>query len=418
MSSAPEVIIVGAGLAGLAAARALAGAGIQPLVIEAAPEVGGRVATETVDGFLLDRGFQVLLDSYPEAQRVLDLGALDLRRFAPGALVRTVRGVGRVADPWRDPLAGARSLLSGVFTTADAWRMLRLRREAILALDSPAAPSDATAARSLHDRGFSDRAIEGFFRPFFGGVLLDAQLTAPQHWFEFLFGMFAIGHATLPAGGMRAIPAQLAARLPTGAVRTGVRVRAVRPGAVELATGETLRARAVMLATDARHAAVLTPGSRTTAWGGCVTLHYAADRSPIDGPILVLNAEGRGGPVNHVCVPSEVAASYAPAGQSLVSATVVGSHATDDGVLDRDARVQLARWFGADVVGTWRLLRATRVPFALPRSIPRPASVPDLVRLGDGMYACGDYLETPSINGALRSGRRAAEALVADLTGR
>ncbi len=409
---------MGAGLAGLAAARRCAEAGLSPLVVEAGPDVGGRLATDQVDGFLLDRGFQVLLDSYPEARRVLDLEALQLGRFAPGALVWRGNRFGRVADPWRAPLAGMQSLVSGVFTPADAWRMLRLRADAILALEgTPASSAEATAARALHERGFSDRSIEGFFRPFFGGVFLDAQLTAPAQWFDFLFGMFATGSATLPAGGMQTIPRQLAAALPAGSVRTGTRVRALRRGAVELAGGETLAARAVIIAADARNAAVLVPGSRTPAWSGCATLYYAASSSPVEGSLLVLDGEGRRGPVNHVCVPSDIAPSYAPPGQALISATVVAPAGPDDGVLDRDARAQLSRWFGARAVNSWRLLRVVRVPYSLPRTFPRPDQVHDAVRLGDGLYGCGDYLETPSINGALRSGRRAAEAVVADLGG-
>jgi phytoene dehydrogenase-like protein len=418
MGAPNDVIIIGAGLAGLAAAKHCVAAGLTPLVLEAGAEVGGRLATDRVDGFLLDRGFQVLLDSYPEARRVLDLDALQLGRFASGALVWRGNGFGRVADPWRAPAAGLQSLVSGVFTPSDAWRMLRLRADAILALESLAtAPADQTAARALHERGFSDRSIEGFFRPFFGGVFLDAQLTAPATWFNFLFGMFATGNACLPAGGMQAIPRQLAAALPPGSVRTESRVRALRRGAVELASGETLSARAIILATDARHAAVLLPGSRTPAWSGCATLYYAATSSPVDGSLLVLDGEGRRGPVNHVCVPSDVSASYAPPGQALISATVVGQAGPDDALLDRDARAQLTRWFGVSVVNGWRLLRVQRVPYSLPRVVPRPDQVHDAVRLGEGLYGCGDYLDTPSINGALRSGRRAAEAVVADLGG-
>jgi phytoene dehydrogenase-like protein len=416
MTAPHDVIIIGAGLAGLAAARTCAAAGLTPLVLEAASEVGGRVATDRVDGFLLDRGFQVLLDSYPEAQRHLDLPALQLARFAPGALVWRGRGFGRVADPWRAPLAGARSLLSGVFTARDAWRMLRLRSDAILGLEGEALDhGEVSAVRALRGRGFSERAIERFFRPFFGGVFLDAQLGAPAHWLEFLFGMFATGHATLPAAGMQAIPRQLAAGLPVGSVRTAARVRSIRGGQVELDSGEELRARTIIVATDARHAAVLVPGSRSSTWNGCTTLHYAASSSPVAGPLLVLDGEGRRGPVNSVCVPSEVSPTYAPPGQSLVSATVVGHAGPDDGALDRDARAQLSRWFGADAVRDWRLLRVTRVPYALPRSVPHPAHAAAGVRLGEGIYACGDYFETPSINGALRSGRRAAEAVLADL---
>jgi hypothetical protein len=361
----------------------------------------------------------VLLDSYPEARMQLDLPALQLGRFAPGAMIRVENGFGRVADPWRDPMAGLRSLASGAFTPLDALRMLRLRSEAILALEGePALRGDETAARGLHRRGFSDRAIERFFRPFFGGVFLDAQLGAPLHWFEFLFGMFAIGHATLPADGMRAIPRQLAAGLPAGALRCGARVRSLKGTQVELVSGETLSAESVILATDARNAPVLVPGTRTPQWSSCVTLYYAATESPTQAPLLVLNGEDRRGPVNHVCVPSDVAASYAPPGQALVSATVIGNGHAEDAMLDRDARAQLSGWFGATSVKSWRLLRVVRVPYALPRAVPAPDHVPAAVRLGAQRYACGDYLETPSINGALRSGRRAAEALLTDRSAR
>lgn len=414
-----DVIVIGGGLAGLAAAKTLAAAGVAPLLLEASDEVGGRVATDEVDGFLLDRGFQVLLDSYPEARQQLDLAALQLGRFAPGALIRREGGFGRVADPWRAPIAGVRSLFSGAFTPIDALRMLKLRSEAILALEGDAiARGDETAARGLHRRGFSDRAIERFFRPFFGGVFLDTQLGAPVHWFEFLFGMFAIGHATLPSGGMRAIPRQLAAGLPAGSLRVDARVRSLKGTRVELASGELLDADAVILATDARNAPVLLPGSRAPQWSSCVTLYYAAAASPIAEPLLMLNGADRRGPVNHVCVPSDVNASYAPPGQSLISATVVGSGHADDAILDRDARAQLSGWFGADALRGWRLLRVSRVPYALPRAVPAPDHVAAAVRLGPQLYGCGDYLETPSINGALRSGRRAAEALLADRASR
>lgn len=413
MSAEPEVVIVGGGLAGLAAARTLTAAGIPTLLLEASAELGGRVATDEVEGFLLDRGFQVLLDSYPEAQRALDLHALDLRPFVSGALVHRDGRLGRVSDPWRDPVAGLRSLVSGIFSPTDVSRMIRLRHDAMAASGGEAAASDVTTAEALIARGFSERAVESFFRPFFGGVFLDARLDPPRHWFEFLFAMFARGRATLPATGMRAIPRQLAATLPPGTVRLSSAVRSVRPGLVELASGERFAPRATILATDARALSALVPGTRAPAWGGCVTLYYAATHSPVGEPVLLLNGEPGTGPLNHVCVPSDVAPGYAPAGAHLVSATILGAPESDDGTLDRSARVQLAGWFGADAVREWRLLRASRVVHSLPRVGARTPS-DAAVRLQDGLYACGDHLETPSINGALRSGRRAAEALLAD----
>lgn len=415
MPSRHDVVIVGAGLAGLSAARNCTRAGLNTLLLESADVPGGRVATDVVEGFQLDRGFQVLLDSYPEARQALDVPALDLRPFAPGALVWRGSGFAQIADPWRDVIAGVHSLVSGVFSPGDAWRMLRLRRDALQRLrPAPVERGAVTTADALAARGFSERALNGFFRPFFGGVFLDPELGAPVQWFEFLFAMFAVGRATLPAAGMRAIPLQLAAALPGGVLRTGQRVRSLREGKVELASGETIETRTVVLATDARQAAVLAPGIGAPAWAGCTTLYYAAPRSPLDRSMLVLDGESRRGPINHVCVPSDIAPSYAPAGQALISATALGTQPHDDAALDRAARAQLARWFGGQVQ-EWRLLRASRVAHALPRLLPQADARAETLRLAPSLYACGDYLETPSINGALRSGRRAAETLLDDL---
>lgn len=416
----PDVIIIGAGLSGLAAARTLASAGLQPLVLEASDRAGGRVATDVVDGFLLDRGFQVLLDGYPEAERQLDLKALDLQPFAPGALVRRADGFSKVSDPWRDPLGVVRTLASGIFGPVDAVQMLRLRLEAIASLQPAAQQTpakDRSTDQALTDAGFSPRAIEAFFRPFFGGVFLDRELQAPAHWFRFLFAMFAKGSATLPRDGMRAIPDQMSAALPPGSIRLNTAVRSIKDDSVELANGERMSARAIVIATDAHNASALVPRtpavSPTVGWSGCATIYYDAPSSPLRTRMLVLNGEPGGGPINHVCVPSDIAASYAPAGRSLVSATAIGLAAADNETLDRQARAQLTGWFG-DETREWRLLGVSRVPRALPRSFPTAEQREAGLRISEQVYACGDWLETPSINGALRSGRRVAEALLKD----
>lgn len=416
MPHSPDVIIVGGGLAGLAAARTLTAHGVSVLVLERDATVGGRVATDLVDGFRIDRGFQVLLDSYPEAARVLDLAALDLRPFASGAYVRRGTGFGRVGDPWRDPLAAFSTLRSGAFTPLDAWRMLRLRGRALRAVDGAGIGTDATPTMDrLRADGFSDGAIDRFFRPFFGGVFLDRALTSPADWFDFLFGMFATGRATLPAQGMGALPAQLAAGLPGDAIRTSTSVERLTEAGVTLAGGESLRAKAVIVATDAgTHAALLGRGEAPVAWSGCATLSFDAPDAPLDAPLIALAGPQERGPVHHCCVPSLVAPSYAPAGRHLVSATVIGPVTPDDGALERAARQQLGEWFGATAVAGWRLLRISRIPYSLVRAVRDAETAAALVRVGPGRYAAGDHLETPSINGALRSGRRAAEALLAD----
>jgi len=408
-------VVVGAGLAGLACALRLEAAGLEVALLEAAEAPGGRVQTDLFEGFRLDRGFQVLLTAYPEARRVLDYGALELRPFLPGALVRHGGGFHRVGDPLRRPQDAFATLRAGFGTLADKLRVLRLRRETTAgSLDALFERPETTARERLRGEGFGDEFVAVFFRPFFGGILLDRELRGSSRMLDFVFRMLALGDTALPARGMQAIPDQLAARLRPGTLRTRARVTGVEPSAVTLATGERLAARAVIVATEGPEAARLTgalapPGSRGTS-----CLYFAAERPPIDEPLLVLDGDGAG-PVNNLCVPSAVAPGYAPAGASLVSASVVGAPDQDAADLERAVREQLAGWFGPEAM-RWRHLRTYRIPHAQPAQEPpalEPPSRP--ARLASGIYVCGDHRENASINGALRSGRRAAEALLAEL---
>jgi phytoene dehydrogenase-like protein len=403
------VVIVGAGLAGLACARRLKEANVPVLVLEAQDQVGGRIRTDRVDGFLLDRGFQVFLTAYPEAARVLDYGALALRTFYPGALVQIGGRRYRFADPWRRPLRSLAGLLAPVASLSDAVRIARLRAEAL----RPGDPDSAAASTSTQDylchSRLSERVIERFFRPFFGGVFLERALATPSSFFRFVFAMFARGSATLPAEGMQAIPQQLANGLPPGLIRVNTPVRSVEPGCVQLASGERIDCRAAVVATDADSARQLLPGLPPVAWHSTTTSYYSARRSPIREGILVLNGTGQG-LVNHVCVPSDVSKRYAPAGAALISVSIIGVPELDDHDLSRQVTQELREWFGESVAG-WNLLRIYRIERALPVLTPEASSSAQ-EPIHDGVFLCGDYLKDPSINGALVSGRKAAEAVL------
>jgi phytoene dehydrogenase-like protein len=405
------VIVVGAGLAGLSCAVELARGDTDVLVLERADGVGGRVRTDVVDGFLLDRGFQVFPTAYPEARHAFDYAALGLRPFYSGALIWREGRVSRFADPLRHPVDAARSLGRGPGTSLDKLRVARLRsrlrdRSLNELLDAP----QVTTMDALRREGFSADMIEAFWRPYLGGIFLDPALETSSRLFAFVLKMFAEGEATLPAGGMRTLPDQLAARLPEGSLRLGCTVESVGGGGVTLAGGEHLDAAAVVVAADGPEAARLTGALEAPAGRGTTCVSFSAERSPVDEPVLVLNGE-RSGPVNTLCVPSDVAPSYAPAGAALVSASIVGIPALDDGALDAAVREQLRRWFGAQV-DTWRRLTVHRIPFALP--VQTPAALPTTrrpVRLREGLFVCGDHRDTGSLQGALVSGRRAAAAV-------
>ena len=253
--------------------------------------------------------------------------------------------------------------------------------------------------------------IESFFRPFMGGVLLDRSLSASSRMLEFVFRMLAEGDTAVPAAGMQAIPDQIARQLPRGTLRLGARVAAASSREVRLDSGEAIGGDAVVVATEgpeaSRLAGLPAPGSRSVT-----CLYFAAEQAPLEEPILVLDGDGVG-PVNNLCVPSQVASAYAPAGAALVSASVVDEAGTaGEATLEGAVRSQLEGWFGPQV-RSWRHLRTYRIHHAQPEQRPgvlEPVERP--VRLRGGLFVCGDHRDTASLHGALLSGRRAAEAVL------
>lgn len=411
MRNKQSVAVIGAGVAGLSCAIHLERAGHRVQLLEGSGSAGGRVRTDVVEGFRLDRGFQVLLTAYPEANAMLDLPALQLGRFAPGAMIRRDDRFATVADPLRRPGLALRTLFSGVATPGDALRILRLQRR--VARSDASAQLEAPSRASidwLRAEGFSERIIESFFRPFLGGVLLDRSLTASSRSLQYLFRMFAQGDAALPARGMQAIPEQLASRLANDTLRLRARVAQIDPRQVVLESGERIDASAVVIATEAHAASKLVNGLEVPDSNPAACLSFDAPAAPPVGDFLLLDGNDEG-PINELCVPSNVAPGYAPAGRALVSASVLAPIRDEDETLEAQARRQLRGWFGAAVDG-WRLLRIDRIQHALPAQPPGPfeprATEP---RLAERLFICGDHRDLASLQGAMASGRRAAEAV-------
>ena len=423
MADERPVVIVGAGLSGLCCARRLNAAGRRCVVLEAGDDVGGRVRTDRHDGFLLDRGFQVYNDAYPESRDVLDHAALSLRRFEPGALTRVNGRFRPIVDPFRRPTRAIGTALSPAATLADKVKVATLRATVTRgeADDLLQGDDDQTTLEFLREYGFSDKIIESFFRPFFGGVYLDRSLGTSAKLFRWLFRMFADGSACVPAGGMGQIPRQIYRRLRMTEVRLNARVEAVEPGAARLADGTRVGGPAVVVATEAPVAARLlgdhAPADlevhqpRRTA-----TLFFAASRPAVADNLLLLSgteyADCR--PVNTVAQMSLAAPSYAPPGQTLLSVSLVDVPDGDDDALLDATRTGLSNMLGDSYAKSLRHLRTYRVDYALPDQSPPGLADPHKpAAVGDGLFVCGDARDTASINGSMLSGRRAAEAVLA-----
>lgn len=407
-----EVLIIGAGLAGLCCALKLQKSGVPFVLLEGSDGVGGRVRTDEFAGFKLDRGFQIFLTAYPEAKAVLDYGALRFHRFYPGALVRSQGTFHQVADPVRRPFDALETLLSPVGTMGDKCKMAQLRGRGQATGNGLAATS--TTMRRLIDFGFSEAMIREFFRPLLSGIFLEKDLETSANLFDFVFDMLAAGDNVLPEQGMAAIPAQIASRLPANSLKFNCKVCSVDRKRVTLQSGAEIEGAAVVVATDEVQCRRLLGQKPPQTYRSQTCLYFAADRAPLKEPILILNGEGKG-LVNNLCVPSNVSPSYAPPGKALISASLVGTVDVPDAELERQVRSQMKEWFGSET-NSWEFLRAYRIDYALPDQSPQAmAEIDRDYSCSEGTYLCGDYKETGSINGAMASGRKVAEAVIANL---
>jgi phytoene dehydrogenase-like protein len=409
-----DVAIVGAGPAGLACAKRLFEAGLDVLVLEASDAVGGRMRTDVVDGFLLDRGVHVLPTGYPEAGRVLDLEALDLHDVYPGAIVWTGRELARVADPFRRPRDGFIGLRGETGRLRDYMVLGRLRGRARSSpVEALLSRRETSTADVLAAAGLSDGLVRRVLAPLFSGIFLDPALETSSRLFELMVRMLSLGHVALPAEGIGAVPAQLARALHPESIRLRSPVAAVDEAAVSLESGERVEARAVVIATDGQEAARLAPDALPrTEWRSATCLHFSAPEPPFAGAHVLLDGSGAG-PVNSLFLPSSVSPTYAPAGRALVAATVLGvaPEGIEGAVLE-----QLRPVLGSAVEG-WSHLRTTRIERALPARVPPCLEPADrAVRLRSGVVACGDHRNTPTFEGALVSARRAAQVVIDALT--
>ena len=416
MDTDADVIVVGAGLAGLRCARRLTDLGHEVTVLEASDAVGGRVRTDVVDGFRCDRGFQVLNPAYPAVRSWVDVPALKLQEFGAGVLVRNERGLRVVADPVREPGLALRTVTSGYLNPLELAALGRWIARVMADPRGVIRQRDTTLARSLDEAGVTGRLRREVLDPFISGVIADSRGTTSANFTKLLVRMFALGRPGLPEDGMGALPEQLRRGLTD--VRLETPVDSIGPrtdGVAEVRAGTTLTARAVVVAADPGTAARLTalPEPETK---GLVTWWFDAPAAPSRLPLLAVDGRRTDdvvpGPVWNAAVVSAAAPSYAPAGRHLVEATCLLDRTDGDASEDEVLR-HVGQIYGCDTTG-WRTVTRHRIPHALP-AVPPPLRPRSAVSLGDGVFVCGDHRDTASIQGALVSGNRTANSVHAAL---
>ena len=420
MQSKSSVVIVGAGRAGLTCAVYLRRAGIEATLLEAADAVGGRIRTDVVDGFRLDRGFQILLTAYPEARRLLDYSALKLQTFRSGALIhQSTGGWTTFINPLREPSGLFQTLASDAGTFSDKLRIVELMRYVSGISTDAFFHQEATDTETfLEDFGFSEQIINRFFRPFFGGIFLEDALATSSNFFQFCFKNFYSGDAALPAAGMEAIPQQLAGRLNPAQIRLNSPVRQIRDSTLYLETGESLRADTIVLAVDASAAnRLLGLENPVRLFNATTNTYFTARQSPKAKPsgaekLLLLN-ENRQSAIHNIAILNDVAPSYAPDGQALISVSTHGLDVVNEKALAERIQKELVGWFGQEV-DQWRWLKTYHLPEALPTYYPGTQHAP--LKRAENLYQCGDQTAYPSLNAAMQTGRKVAELIMANKT--
>ncbi len=408
----PTITIIGAGISGLTAAVYLNQKGYKVQILEARDRAGGRIKTDLIAGFRLDRGFQVLLTEYPETKALLDYKKLNLKRFLPGATVLYDGGQFEIADPFRRPSALLSTLFAPVGSLKDKINTFFLKNKLVnISISDVFKQSETETINQLKKYGFSQTMINRFYKPFFSGIFLENDLKTSSTMFDFVMKMFSQGDAAIPELGMEEIPKQLMTMLPENSIQYNVKVSAIENNKIILEDGTILDADKIIIATEAIGIASNYISKTKQNYQQVTNVYFEAKIAPTQKAVVILNAAANKKWANNLTILSNVSEQYAPKGKVLVSVSYNGIPSVEDTALADNMKQELKQWFG-NQVNDWQLLKTYRIKYALPNQEKVSNEVVNSeIKINDNLFICGDHLLNGSINAAMKSGRMVAELI-------
>ena len=396
-------IVVGAGISGLSCALELEKNGYRVQILEKENHPGGRVHSDVINGFILNRGFQVLQTGYPETKRLLDYEKLELCNLDSEVWIMNNNTIKKLYDPIQNPSNLLKAAFSNVGTFQDKLRLLQLRQSTTSrSTNKIFQENETTSLEQIKNYGFSDLIINEFFKPLFGGAFLDNKLDTTSRMFNFVYKIFSIAPIAIPKYGMKSIPEQLEAKLESK-ISFNTNVVKLDNKNVFL-ENETLSADVIVLAANHDSAKKLIPSIEEIQWNSTSCYYFVADSPPFSSKVVLLNGNNRG-EINNVFVPTNISKSYSPNHKSIISVSTIGLNNNES-----EIRNELNNWFG-NQTEDWKLLHTYHIEQALPRMSVPSVSHSQYV---NGIHMCGDYLTSSSIHGSMHSGRMTANQIIAD----
>ncbi|WP_044397947.1 NAD(P)/FAD-dependent oxidoreductase [Lacinutrix sp. Hel_I_90] len=409
-STSKHIHIIGAGISGLITAIALEKAGFKPTLIEASATVGGRVKTDVVDGYVLDRGFQVLLEAYPQAMKYLDYEGLALQKLIPGAVIYKNGKQHTIGDPLRNLSLLLPTITSSIGSIKDKLAIfklnLALKKKSVAAIFNEG--SNTTTLEYLRAKGFSEAIISDFFKPFFSGIFLETELQTPSKMFAFIYKMFGEGLAVLPKDGIGAIPNQLQAQLKNTRFLFNTAVKAVEEKGIILEDGTRLTTDITVIATES---AKLLNKKQLVAWKSCDTLYFTVEKDSLKRPIIGLVAD-EGALINNLFFTTSIQNNNRSTG-AVLSVTVVKAHGLTEEALIQKVAQELETLCG---IKTLQCIKRYQIKRALPKlnAVKHVATVAD-IKYSETIYLAGDHTLNGSLNAAMTSGELVAKQIISDL---